>query len=105
MIEAEYDVIVVGAGAGGAIAAALTAESGRHVLLLERGRRMAYADVGRDHLRNHRLARYGHNLGPPIDGNPRVLVYPNGEEHEVRPHELAYQNNAAAVGGGTVVYG
>jgi choline dehydrogenase-like flavoprotein len=105
MIEAEYDVIVVGAGAGGAIAAALLAEAGKSVLLLERGRWMGYADVGRDHLRNQRLPRYGHNLGPPIEGHPRVFVSPSGEERQVRPHEEGYHNNAAAVGGATVVYG
>ena len=105
MSEWEFDAIVVGAGAGGAIAAAVLAEAGKRVLLLERGKRYAYADVGRDHLRNHRVARYGHNLGPELEGNPRVFVDRQGAEHVVKPHEGMYQNNAMAVGGGTMVYG
>ena len=69
------------------------------------GRRLAFADVPRDHLRNHRLPLYGHNTGPDLDGNPRVFVDASGRESVVRPHDPAYQNNAAAVGGGTLVYG
>jgi choline dehydrogenase-like flavoprotein len=101
-----YDCIVVGAGAGGAIVAYELAKAGKSVLLLERGRPLTYrTDPRRDHLRNQRFSEYGHNAGPPIDGNPRVLVTADGTEHVIRPHEAGYQNNAAAVGGGTAVYG
>jgi choline dehydrogenase-like flavoprotein len=100
-----YDVIVVGAGAGGGVVAGVLAEAGKRVLLLERGRDLGFADVPRDHLRNQRFARHGHNAGPDIAGNPRVFVDIDGQEHVVRPHEDDYQNNAAAVGGGTRVYG
>jgi choline dehydrogenase-like flavoprotein len=58
-----------------------------------------------DHLRNHRLAVYGHNTGPDIDGNPRVAVDPHGVRRVVTPIQAGYHANAAAVGGGTVVYG
>jgi choline dehydrogenase-like flavoprotein len=101
----DYDAIVVGAGAGGGIVAAVLAEAGHHVLLLERGMALGFEDVGRDHLRNQRLSLYGHNAGPPIEGNPRVFVDPAGRERIVRPHEPGYHNNAACVGGGTRVYG
>ncbi len=59
----EYDAIVIGAGAGGGIVACVLAEAGQKVLLVERGRWLPYEAVSRDHLRNHRLALYGHNTG------------------------------------------
>ena len=101
----EYDAIIIGTGAAGGIVAAVLAEAGKHVLLLERGQQLSFADVGRDHLRNQRLAIYGHNAGPELIGNPRVFVDPNGRSRLVKPHELDYHNNAACVGGGTRVYG
>ena len=101
----EFDAIVVGTGAGGGIVACVLAEAGKHVLLLERGRALSFAEVGRDHLRNQRLSIYGHNAGPDLDGNPRVFVDPLGKERIVRPHEPDYHNNAACLGGGTRVYG
>lgn len=99
-----YDAIVVGAGAAGGIVAAVLSEAGWRVLLLERGPALTFEEVGRDHLRNQRIGLYGHNAGPDIEGNPRVLVGPDGREMLVRPHEGGYHNNAACVGGGTRVY-
>ena len=101
----KYDAIIVGSGAAGGIVACVLAESGKHVLLLERGPALSFAEVGRDHLRNQRLAVYGHNAGPELIGNPRVFVDPLGRSRLVDPHELDYHNNAACVGGGTRVYG
>lgn len=107
MPTAKYDVIIVGAGAGGGVVAGVLTEAGKRVLLLERGRSLTFAEVGRDHLRNQRLSQYGHNAGPEGPGQPRVLVdWRTGKERVI---PLAYQggygNNAATVGGGTLVYG
>ncbi|MEZ4673674.1 MAG: gluconate 2-dehydrogenase subunit 3 family protein [Caldilineaceae bacterium] len=62
--EAEYDAVVIGAGAAGGIVACVLAEAGQRVLLVERGAWLPYDQVPLDHLRNHRLSLYGHNTGP-----------------------------------------
>ena len=102
----DFDVIVVGAGAGGGVVAQQVAEAGYTVLLLERGDAdMDARALLRDHLCNQRYSPLGHNAGPDVEGYPRVLVDAAGHEHVLRPHEPGYQNNAAGVGSGTVVYG
>ena len=105
MTTLNYDAIIIGAGAGGGVAAGLLAEAGKRVLLLERGRALSFAEVGRDHLRNQRLPQYGFNAGPDPEGNPRVAVSPEGRVSVVNPIDGSYQANAACVGSGTRVYG
>ena len=101
-----YDVVIVGAGAGGGVLAGVLSEAGKHVLLLERGRLKTFKEVGRDNLRNQRLSQYGNDAGPDGPAHPRVVVdWKTGQEHLVLPHQGGYQNNAATVGGGTRVYG
>jgi choline dehydrogenase-like flavoprotein len=104
-VSNDFDVIVIGAGAAGGIVAAVLAEAGKSVLLLERGGDGPTGTTGRDHLRNQRLSVYGHNAGPDILAHPRVATSSDGRSQLLKAHEGGYQNNAACVGGGTRVYG
>lgn len=104
-MRSHYDAIIIGAGAGGGIAAMVLAERGFIILVLERGQPLNYRDEKRDHLRNHRLSQYGHNTGPDLEGNPRVFVNSDGQQVVAKPNEGSYQNIASAVGSGTLVYG
>ena len=100
-----YEAIVVGAGAGGGVAACVLAEAGMRVLLVERGRWLASGDLRPDHLRSHRLPLgYGSAAEPPAAWNPRVFVGSAGAT-VVLPTDPRWLNNAMMVGGGTRLYG
>jgi len=99
-----YDVIVVGSGPGGATAACVLAESGRRVLVIERGGWPDAAELWTDHLRNPRAdAGFDSLSGPLSPGNPRVAQ--GTTDVIVWPRDLRWGNNAMTVGGGTRVYG
>jgi len=104
-LQDRYDAVIVGAGAGGSVAAAVLSESGLRVLVVERGSWLKYDQIGRDHVRNHRFSKYGHNTGPGLKGNPRTIILANDEERITTPFDGHYHNNAMTVGGGTRVYG
>ncbi|GAA3621638.1 GMC oxidoreductase [Microlunatus ginsengisoli] len=99
-----YDVVIVGAGAGGGVAAQVISAAGARVLLLDRGRFLSYAEIGTDHLANQRLSAYGHNAGPEADGNPRLMREAGGDRLIAKSYAPGWQNNAMTVGGGTRVY-
>ncbi len=100
-----YDVIVVGAGAGGGVAASVLTRAGWRVLLLDRGEVLAYEEVGNDHLRNYRLSLYGHNVPPDrADDDLRVVVDADGTERVVPPWGSGYGALPYTVGGGTRLY-
>jgi choline dehydrogenase-like flavoprotein len=103
--EAEYDAVVVGAGAGGGVAASVLTGAGWRVLLLDRGEVMGYEEIGNDHLRNYRLSLYGHNAPPYLeDGGVRVVVDTDGSERVVPPWGSDYGALPYVVGGGTRLY-
>jgi choline dehydrogenase-like flavoprotein len=100
-----YDVVVLGAGAGGGVAACVLAEAGARVLVVDRGAQLGALEVGRDHLRNHRTSIHGNNTGPSAPGNPRVHAVPGGSPTIIEsPHDPRWHNDAMVVGGGTRVY-
>ena len=104
-LAAVYDTVVIGAGAGGGIAAQKLAESGRRVLLVDRGDWPSTASLGRDHLRTPRSATgLDPLIGPRGPGDPRVVVL-GGVVRRVEPGDGAWGANAMTLGGGTRVYG
>jgi cholesterol oxidase len=89
-VDRTYDVVVVGSGFGGGIAACRLAEAGKRVCVLERGRRFAPSDF----------------IDDPDDA-PRLLwhesVNPDGL-FDVRMMRDVTVITAAGVGGGSLVY-
>ena len=105
-VDDTYDVVVIGAGAGGGVAACVLAESGARVLLVERGEWLPFAEVGADHVRNHRLAVYGDNTPVAIDRrSARARGRAAASASCAASHEPGWNSNAMTVGGGTRVYG
>ncbi len=100
-----YDVVVVGSGAAGSLAARDLARSGRSVLLVERGAWPSTRALATDHLRNPRSASgLDARSGPVGTDDPRTVVVA-GATLPVRPADAAWRGNAMTVGGGTRVYG
>ena len=105
MSVSPVDAVVIGAGAGGGVAAKELAQAGLRVLLLERGLWYSANDCRKDDLRNQRNTTLGAAFGPDQERNPRVVVDLAGRERIVLASEGGYENNAACVGGGTFSYG
>ncbi len=99
------DVVVVGAGAAGGIVAEQLALAGLHVVLLERGPRLGFAQTGHDELHSQRTTVLGNSFGPDDEHYIRLAESPDGKTRRVLPSEGAYNNVAACVGGGTMSYG
>ncbi|MFD3308618.1 GMC family oxidoreductase N-terminal domain-containing protein [Streptomyces sp. NPDC058694] len=104
-LEPEYDVIVVGAGAGGGMAAAELAARGRRVLLVERSRPFSNAELRGNHLQGKRQQLHDVIAGPGR-GSPRVLELADGSTRVLRGDGPGtdYGLVAMALGGGTRVW-
>jgi choline dehydrogenase-like flavoprotein len=101
--RSRYDVVIVGSGAGGGVAARVLAEAGASVLIVERGDWVDRDAPGLGHLRNHRVPLLGDGTSP--DGHPRARTGSGGDEETVGPGDPGYHNNAIAIGGGSRVFG
>ena len=95
-----YDTIVVGAGTGGGVVAAMLADAGERVLLIERSRQHASAELRNDHLRGKRAAIYTPTAGPSRH-ELRVQQDIDGGASTLEPHDIGWGLNAMTVGGGT----
>jgi choline dehydrogenase-like flavoprotein len=104
-VAAHYDAVVVGSGAGGGVAAWALTQSGRTVLLVERGGYPDTAHQARDHLRNARTdTGLDHLTLRSSAENPRTLLL-GPEPVVLLAWDPRYGSNADTFGGGTRVYG
>ncbi|MGP5611267.1 FAD-binding protein [Brachybacterium alimentarium] len=98
-LAAQYDAIVIGSGAGGGIAAQTLAESGRSVLVVERGGLPRRRDLLTDHLRTPRSGSglFPHS-GPGPEAEKREVMLGDGSWRDVLAGEGLWSNNAMTLG-------
>ena len=99
-----YDAVVVGAGAGGGVAAATLTEAGWTVLLVEAGDFPETPVLATDHLRNPRTHSGLQHRTLGSSAGPRTLLL-GGQTTLLSVSDPQWGSNANTVGGGTRVYG
>lgn len=104
-MKKHYNVIIVGAGAGGGIVAKELSTAGLTVALMERGDWQLYDKNINDELTSQRAMVLAAVSGPDWKKNPRVYIHPDGRKEIVRGNDGRYSPLAAVVGSGTVTYG
>ena len=105
MSNRHVNAVIVGAGAGGGVAAKELSEAGLSVVLLERGDWASYDVHNNDELLSQRTTVLGNAFGPDDERYRRVVVNDDGSTKVVVASENDYNNVAACVGSGTVSYG
>jgi choline dehydrogenase-like flavoprotein len=86
-MERDFDVLVIGSGAGGAAFAHGCASAGKHVLLIERGRRAP-------------------DLNPPLDERATLIEKAPYDDRPIHVNEAPLRLYMGGVfGGGTAVFG
>lgn len=101
-LSAHYDVIIVGAGAGGNAVAEELARAGLQVLIIERSRPHQNSELRDNHLQGKRMSRYDVTAGPGA-GSPRVLEHDDGSTSLLRGDGDGFDYGLVAMtqGGGT----
>jgi choline dehydrogenase-like flavoprotein len=97
-LDGDYDVCVVGSGAGGAVVAARLAEAGMRVLIVEQGRWISPRDLPtRDDRALQQLFRHG-GVSPALPGEVQAII-------DICRNQIATINllQASVVGGGPYV--
>jgi choline dehydrogenase-like flavoprotein len=97
--------IVVGAGAGGGVAAKTLATAGMQTVLFERGGWPSYDAHINDELISQRMQVLGSAFGPEWDKHLRIYVREDGTRQTIHAGDGSYNHVAACVGSGTVSYG
>lgn len=105
-LDEEYDVVVVGSGAGGGAAAREFAAAGWRVLLVERGSFPDRDALMDDHTRSPRGSTGLFSFAGPGANDSEVRSVPIREGFtQVRANDPRWNNNAMTLGGGTRLYG
>jgi choline dehydrogenase-like flavoprotein len=104
-MDKDVQAIVVGAGAGGGVAAKVLATAGIRTVLFERGGWPSYDAHINDELISQRMQVLGSAFGPDWDKHPRVYIREDGARATIHAGNGNYNHVAACVGSGTASYG